>query len=87
MSWEEAGARAAACWIRVSADTLLHILRAAHFPERPTPSALGVDDWSYKRVRFGTMLVDLEHHLPVDLLPDRSSESFSHWLLNIRAWR
>ncbi len=78
----EAGARAAACsGIDVSGDTLLNILRAATLPERSTPSVLGVDDWSYKRgVRFGTMLVDLEHHLPVDLLPDRSSESFSHWL-------
>ncbi len=78
----EAGARAAACsGIRVSADTLLHILRRTPVPERPAPSALGVDDWSYKRgVRFGTILVDLEHHLPVDLLPDRSSESFAHWL-------
>ncbi len=78
----EAGTRAAACsGIRVSADTLLNILRKPPLPKRPTPSALGVDDWSYKRgVRFGTILVDLEHHLPVDLLPDRSSESFAHWL-------
>jgi transposase len=42
---------------------------------------LGVDDWAWSKGQdYGTILVDLDLHRVVDLLPDRSSESFSSWL-------
>jgi transposase len=42
---------------------------------------LGVDDWSFRRGKtFGTILVDLERHCVVDLLPDRTAETFIEWL-------
>ena len=42
---------------------------------------LGVDDWAWRKGQdYGTILVDLDLHRVVDLLPDRSSESFSSWL-------
>jgi transposase len=40
-----------------------------------------VDDFSFRRGRrWGTILVDLERHRLVDILPDRSSETLASWL-------
>lgn len=42
---------------------------------------LGVDDFAFRRgARYGTILVDLERHKVVDLLPERSQESLVAWL-------
>jgi transposase len=42
---------------------------------------LGLDDFSFKRGRkFGTILVDLQSHQVIDLLPDRAVETVSAWM-------
>jgi transposase len=65
----------------ISPDTLLRIIRHTPQNNHPTPRYLGVDDWAMKKGRkYGTILVDLERHLVVDLLPDRTSDVLEAWL-------
>jgi transposase len=64
-----------------SPDSVLRDVRAIQLTSRLTPRVLGVDDWCFKRgERYGTILVDLEQHCVVDLLPERSSGALSSWL-------
>ena len=65
----------------VSSNTLIRIVRNTPEPDVATPRVLGVDEWSKRKGQsYGTILVDLEAHRPVDLLPDKSAESFAKWL-------
>ena len=42
---------------------------------------LGIDDFAFRRgYRFGTILVNLESHRVVDLLPDRLAETAAQWM-------
>ena len=78
----EAGSRLLAMiGMAVSPDTLLRLIRKAPEPEVKVPRVLGVDDWAKRKGQsYGTILVDLEARKPIDLLPDRSAESFAKWL-------
>ena len=66
----------------VNSDTLIRFIRNAPEPDVATPRVVGVDEWSQRKGQsYGTILVDLEAHRPVDLLPDKSAESFAKWLM------
>jgi transposase len=72
---------AARLGMHTSRQTLLRRIMA--LPDPPVGSILylGIDDFAFRRgCQFGTILVNLESHRVVDLLPDRKAETSAAWM-------
>ncbi len=76
------GARLAArLGIQTTRQTILSRIMALPNVLRGSVLYLGIDDFSFRRgCWFGTILVDLESHRVVDLLPDRQADTAARWM-------
>jgi len=64
-----------------SRDTILRLVRRSQEPATSEPRIIGLDDWAYKRrLRYGTLICDLERNHPIDLLADRKVSTVEAWL-------
>lgn len=68
--------------IPISDDTVTRFVKRSGDGSGSGPIRhIGVDDWAWRKGQsYGTILVDLDKHQVIDLLPDRSVESLQAWL-------
>ena len=74
------------CYVKISASTILRLVIKCPIPAIQLPKIIGVDDWAFKkRLKYGTIIVDLEKNEVIDLLPNREgnerrSATLTNWL-------
>jgi transposase len=67
--WQQVGPGCCDCW-----------RHSQPVPDR-SPRVLGLDEFAFRKgCTYGTVLVDVEAGRVVDVLPDRTADTFAAWL-------
>jgi transposase len=63
-----------------SAATILRRVQSCPPDPATTPRVVGIDDWSIRKGRrYGSIIVDLERHRPIALLPEHAAVPIAEW--------